>query len=378
MTSVRRKLGVMAVAVFLAACAAPYDRSRETGVRPLSADEGRALATRLIPTGVADRSGWATDVYAAIAALELPATVENLCSSIAIIEQESGFQADPAIPGLPGIARREIERQRERAGVPQLAFDAALALSSSTGKSYADRLAGVRTERDLSEIYEDFISRVPLGRTFLADRNPVHTAGPMQVSVAFAAAYTVDRPYPYPVTGSLRHEIFTRRGGVYFGVAHLLDYPASYDRPIYRFADFNAGHYASRNAAFQNAVTQASGIPLALDGDVLRFEQRAPAREAGSTELAVRVLGRRIGLDDARIRRDLLLGTDVRFDRSDVLVRVYDLAERATGRPLPRAILPAIVLRSPKITRPLTTEWFANRVDERYRRCVARSVAPRS
>jgi hypothetical protein len=33
------------------------------------------------------------------------------------------------------------------------------------------------------------------------------------------------------------------------------------------------------------------------------------------------------------------------------------------------------VLKSPKITRKLTTEWFANRVDERQRKCLARASA---
>ena len=42
------------------------------------------------------------------------------------------------------------------------------------------------------------------------------------------------------------------------------------------------------------------------------------------------------------------------------------------GTPLPHARLPSIRLDSPKITRRLTTEWFAKRVQQRYLRCMAR------
>jgi hypothetical protein len=45
-------------------------------------------------------------------------------------------------------------------------------------------------------------------------------------------------------------------------------------------------------------------------------------------------------------------------------------------RTLPRAVVPRIDLQSPKFTRKLTTEWLARRVDERYRRCLARIVTP--
>jgi len=340
----------------------------------VSATEGRALVGRLLPAGIADRTGWATDIYAAFAAMEIAPTPENICAVVAITEQESSFHADPQVPGLSRIAWKEIEKQRERSGIPKVVLWGALALPSPTGKSYSARLDAVKTERELSEIFEDFIGMVPLAKPFLENRNPVRTGGPMQVSVAYAEGHATVRPYPYPVQGSIRHEVFRRRGGMYFGIAHLLDYPASYDAHLYRFADFNAGHYASRNAAFQYAVTQASGVPLALDGDLLRYDQGQPVKEAGSTERAVRVLGKRLKMSNAEIRRDLELARSPEFEHSRLYFRLFVLADGVAGKTLPRAMLPRIELKSPKITRKLTTDWFARRVDGRYQTCLARGL----
>jgi hypothetical protein len=342
---------------------------------PASPAEVRALISRVLPANVTNRAGWATDIYAAMTAMEIPQSVENMCAVVAVTDQESNFRVDPAVPGLAGIAWKEIDKQRERAGVPKLVLQAALLLTSPNGKSYSERLDNVKTEQQLSEIYEDFIGMVPMGRTFFADRNPVRTGGPMQVSVTFAEAHVAAKPYPYPVGGSIRHEVFTRRGGMYFGIAHLLDYPASYDSYIYRFADFNAGHYASRNSAFQSAVSQLSGIPLALDGDLLRYEQGQPAKEPGNTELATRVLAKRLEMSSSEIHRDLELGKTRDFENTRLYARVFALSDKLNGNPVPRAVLPRIQLQSPKITRKLTTDWFANRVDERYRNCLARVPA---
>jgi hypothetical protein len=360
---------IAAVAV-LAACATV--ETPPPAYRRITATEGRALVARLLPDGIADRSGWATDLYAAIAALDVPPTPENVCAAIAVTQQESSFRVDPAVPNLPAIARKEIERRRERAGVPKLVLDAALALPSSNGRSYGERLDAVRTEMQLSRLYDDFIDRVPLGRTFFADRNPVRTAGPMQVSIAFAEKFAEAKPYPYPMTGSIRDEVFTRRGGLYFGVAHLLDYKAPYDRYLFRFADFNAGRYASRNAAFQSAVSQLSGVPLTLDGDLLRYEGSHPSRDIGSTETATRVLARRLDLGNDAIRLDLELALGDDFERSELYRRVFALADSIGGKHAARAVLPDIVLQSPKITRKLTTDWFARRVEARFHGCLQR------
>jgi hypothetical protein len=216
---------------------------------------------------------------------------------------------------------------------------------------------------------------VPLGKRLFADWNPVRTGGPMQVSIAFAEAHARSRGYPYPVAVSIRHEVFTRRGGMYFGIAHLLDYPAAYDRHLYRFADFNAGHYASRNAAFQNAVSLASGIPLARDGDLVRRGDDAGSKP-GSTELAVRSLGRQLGMGNEEIRRALELDNSAGFEDTALYRRVFEIADRLERRPLPRAVVPDITLQGPKISRKLTTAWFARRVEERQRRCLERAAGP--
>jgi hypothetical protein len=359
----------------LAGCVSIDEPSPKQAYRPISATEGRALVSRLLPEGVKDRVGWATDIYAAFASLDIPPTPENICATVAVTGQESGFQVDPAVPGLASIARKEIDRRRESAGVPRFALEAALAIPSSNGKSYSERLDAVKTELQLSEVYDDFIGRVPFGKSLLADRNPVRTGGPMQVSVAFAEAFAAAKPYPYPISGTIRQEVFTRRGGMYFGIAHLLDYTAPYVRPLYRFADFNAGQYASRNAAFQSAVTQASGIPLELDGDLLRYDHGQPAREPSSTELATRVLAHRISLSNEDIRRDLELAKEQSFEQTRLYARVFGLADKLTGKPAPRAVLPQIPLHSPKITRNLTSDWFANRVEARYQTCLQRLPA---
>ena len=53
---------------------------------------------------------------------------------------------------------------------------------------------------------------------------------------------------------------------------------------------------------------------------------------------------------------------------------MFELVD-APGKPAPRAVLPQIPLSSPKITRPLTTDWFANRVQTRYEACLKRVPA---
>ena len=285
------------------------------GTAPPSArpEEVRARIAELLPASVADRPGWAVDIYAAFDALRIDPSTSNVCAVLAVVEQESTYRADPVVPGLGRIAREEVDRRAERAGVPQVLVQAALNLRSPDSRTWSERINAARSEKELSDLFEDFISQVPLGQRFFAGYNPVRTGGPMQVSVEFAETQVKTRAYPYRMAGSIRDEVFSRRGGLYFGIAHLLDYPAHYEQPIYRFADFNTGQYASRNAAFQSAASALAGVALEVDGDLV-----APGGDAakpGSTEAAVRSLGPRLGLGDDEVRRALEQERRPSFDR---------------------------------------------------------------
>ncbi len=169
------------------------------------------------------------------------ANQKSVCAVLAVIEQESSFQMNPLIPNLGAIASREIDRRARSEGLPLFLVHTALELKSSDGRTYAARIRAAHTEKDLSDIYEDFIRRVPLGPQLFDSSNPIRTRGPMQVNVAFARRFAAQRPYPYPIKTSLEEDLFTRRGSLYFGIAHLLAYNAPYDEYLYRFADYNAG-----------------------------------------------------------------------------------------------------------------------------------------
>ena len=338
-------------------------------VNPLAA---REMIEQAVPARVADRAGWTSDIYTAFKTQSIEPTRANVCAVVAVIEQESGFSVNTVIPGLPAIAWQEIHKRADHAGVPWIVVTGALGLSSPNGRTYSQRIDGARTEKDLSDIYEDFIGSVPMGRTLFEDRNPIRTRGPMQVNVAFVKQSAATGSYPYPVKQNLGDELFTRRGSVYFGVAHLLGYQAPYDDSyLYRFADYNAGQYASRNAAFQAALGRVSGTHLTPDGALLPHDE---AKQLGETELAARDISERLKVSEDAIHAALTKGKSAEFQQTALYKRVFELADHAAGKPVPRALVPRIKLQGPKISRQLTTDWYAHRVEGRFEHCLNQAV----
>lgn len=334
----------------------------------LSDQQVHELLLKLLPAHLKDKQGWATDLQSVFKALQIQPIPEHFCAAIAVIAQESSFQADPVVPGLPAIIRREITQRSDKYHIPQTVIDWMLATNSRDGRSYSQRIDALKTEKELSDLIEEMIAMVPAGRDLFPNYNPVHTGGPMQVSVEFAESHARARPYPYPTHGNLRNEVFSRRGGLYFGCAILLDYPAVYPDMLYRFADFNSGRYSSRNAAFQQALARLSGKALVPDGDLLRYRNGAISAEPSSSLNALLTISKQLHMNETEIQRDLRLEKHSSFSMTPLYTRLYALADKAGKQS--RLILPKIDLSSPKIKRKLTTEWFANRVNSRYKSCL--------
>jgi len=112
---------------------------------------------------------------------------------------------------------------------------------------------------------------------------------------------------------------------------------------------------------------------MTLDGDLLRYKDGKPLEQPSEVEAALQGLSGKLRLSPREIRRDLLLEKSAAFGQSPLYVRLFAVAEQAAGGGVPRQAMPQIDLKGPKITRKLTTEWFARRVEGRYRACLARA-----
>ena len=376
--------------------AAPAELPPKSAPPPVPLEQRTLTVERMALAFPADRvkarQGWAADLSVALAFDHIPPTVGNVCAAVAIVEQESGYAADPVVPGIGRMVDAWIaEKQAELGGVKgeAMAFGVQKMLDTrpaGQSKSWNDRLHAARTEQDLDRTYRDFVSWVrdeaPVA-TQLAEKaasiagydvgamNPITTAGCMQVKVEFAEDHA--REAHDQRSDSVRDALYTRGGCLHYGTARLLGWEAGYDKTKYRFADYNAGLYSSRNAAFQEQIAAITGLPLTLDGDLVRYtEGGRRAETAGQTERALISLSARLGLTVEQISRDLDLEKDRAFEETATWAAVRKAYKAKTKRSPAYARLPDVTLDSPKLQGKKTTAWFADNVDKRYQACLTR------
>jgi Protein of unknown function (DUF1615) len=353
-----------------------------------------AETTRLIQSArktVVDPKGWAIDLLDVLRAQNQPASRENICAAIAVIDQESNFVADPEVSDLGALAEKTLRTKMDRIPILGRVALQFLETTPSPKDSYMERIRSARTERDLDMTYRrmvddaskraslTFVVQSGLLNQLIEDRNDINTIGSMQVSVKFAIENAKLRrwlPMSLNDVYSVRDELYTRRGGMYYGVLQLLGYESGYNRKIYRFADYNAGRYASRNAAFQNIISKLSKTNLVKDGDLLLYDKEKRALKTISrSEKALRAIIAKyhLGFDDKQLRNDLLKEKEADFPATQIYLTLRDLYARQTKQPINFAEIPTIELNSPKIRHHMTTRNFAESVDRRYQKCVAKN-----
>lgn len=361
---------------------------------PLAAEKPRldpGQIAALFPSKVQDKDGWARDLLSAFENNRIEADVEHVCAAVAVIDQESGFQANPSVPNLPAIARRGLEEKAQALGPlgPTFLEELLEVQAPGTKKTFDARINALRTEADLDRLYRDLLAEhrrrrpllyaaADLGAALFGDRdfearNPVTTAGSMQVSVRYAEehAATLKRE-----PSLVRDELYTRAGGLLYGTARLWLFEARYDAPLYRFADFNAGFYASRNAAFQEQLAALTGTKLALDGDLLSYDSAGDVKSEGTKTMAALEEFRASfspSLSASQLKRDARLEKAAEFEKTKTWTALKLAYTRKQGATPAYARLPDVTLHSPKLRRDLTTAWFARAVDKRYQACLARA-----
>ncbi|OTG91610.1 DUF1615 domain-containing protein [Acinetobacter sp. ANC 3813] len=385
-----KTLSVLAISISLAACGNGSWWSKDDEPT-LNTEQIR----KAIPARVNDRSSWAKDIFDITEQLGIPQTKQNICTIVAVVDQESNFVADPQVPGLGEKAVKEIQTRLDEKFKDKLGdgiggtvagyFEEVLKTQPSPDNNYLSQMRKVKTERELDELYREIFDYMSkhyhvsaltgaaklVGQDFGEKLNPITTLGSMQVHIGYAK----DHKRQGGNIAELRTDMYSQFGGMYYGIHRLMMYPADYDKPIYRFADYNSGRYSSRNAAFQSMLNDLTDAELSLDGDLLLYNKDGDVRSAKSEserELLNVFSANSIILTPRQIRSDLKKEKDLDFEDTATYRAVTKLYKEKTGKEAFYAMMPEVVISGPKLSRDYNTNWFASRVNGRYQTCMNR------
>lgn len=371
-----KKLSLLVVLCALTAC-----QKDDKPTTPVLSNNNIA---KLIPKRVKNRPSWANDISAIFDELKLHKDKENICTVIAVIDQESNFHANPSVANLGQASLQAIDDKLESKLGKQLAgvFRTMLATKPTKDNSFIKQVKAVKTEKELDELYQKIFdyftttykvsgvnSLTKLTGEALDERlNPITTLGSMQVHINYAKrhrrANMNDR--------TLRADMYGQYGGLYYGIHRLMKYDARYDKPLYRFADYNSGVYSSRNAAFQQRIATLTGKKIAIDGDLLLYTKSGVSSNRSQTERAlIELLATApVPMTDGQIRSDLKKEKTQNFENTKTYQAVNELFKKKRGKNPSYAIMPQVVISGPKLSQDYNTNWFATAVDRRYQTCM--------
>ncbi len=381
----------IATCISLAACGenAWWSNSKEA---EMQADQIK----KVLPSRVSERQSWAQDIFDIMDELRIEKTKQNVCSIVAVVDQESNFIADPTVAGLGEKAVQEINsrlKEKFEAKLGELIggtvagyFQEVLKNQPSPENNYMSQMRQVKTERELDLLYREIFAYMSkhyhisalTGAAKLAGQdigekmNPITTLGSMQVHINYAKEHKRQSGN----IAELRNSLYTQYGGLYYGIHRLMQYPAEYDQAIYRFADYNSGMYSSRNAAFQSMLQALTENEISLDGDLLLYNKDGdvrPTLSQSEKELIAIFAKNNVLVTPRQVRSDLKKEKDKKFENTQTYLAVQKLYQSKTNKDPIYAVMPQVVISGPKLSRDYNTNWFASRVNGRYETCMQKA-----
>lgn len=344
-----------------------------------------AKISQAMPNRNQQKQLWATDIHDIFNTLKIERTPQNICSVIAVIDQESNFQADPPVAGLGKSSLNALNSQLEEKLGKTLApfFRKMLKNEPTPANSFEKQILAVKTEQQLDKVYHQMFAHFSekyyankitnLGKlvgTDLTEKlDPITTLGSMQVHINYAR----ENRRTNTSNEELRRDLYTQYGGLYYGIHRLMLYPTNYDNPIYRFADYNSGVYSSRNAGFQKMLSELSGQKLDFDGDLLIYKSGSSISETQSqSEKALQNMASQgfLQLTTRQIRNDLSKEKTEKFADTEVYRTIGSLYKLKTGKDPIFQMMPQVVISGAKLSKDYNTKWYADNVNRRYQTCM--------
>lgn len=339
-----------------------------------------AQIASIMPNRGQDKTAWANDIFEIFNTLKIERNKQNICSTIAIIDQESNFKADPPVPNLGKTSLNELNSKLDEKLGRILAgyFRNMLKNEPTPQNSFEKQILAVQTEQQLDKIYHQmfdyfsqkyYTSKITnitkiVGGDIAEKLDPITTLGSMQVHINYARDYRRNNGN----SEDLRRDLYSQYGGLYYGIHRLMLYPANYPEPIYRFADYNSGMYSSRNAGFQKMLAELSKQAIDMDGDLLSYSSNVQSQsEKALTALATQGV---IALTPSQIKSDLKKEKTQAFETTQTYQTISSLYKMKTGKNPLTAIMPQVVISGAKLSKDYNTQWYADGVNKRYLTCL--------
>ena len=316
---------------------------------------------------------------------------------LSTIQQESGVEVDPPLENtdLEAMFQDRLGRLSRNSELAGWLVNASGLEEAMQKKLRRDTRTGrIRTEGDLVRYVKeelrpwlrDFLSEnyglpAPLARLAAAAglASPIGTFGPMQVNLHKAYRNARKRGEKVGSPAEMRALLLAPETALERGLLegiHLVwkSYRFYHARlsleqaVLFAGADYNAGEFSSRNAAFQERVAALAGLDLALDGDLLIYRGGVPASARSRTERAIRAIFPK--MTPAAIRSDLRKEKEQAFLATSLARKVCARFRKQERKPCLAARLPLGAVNPQarlKLGRAYTPKNYSRAIVNRFR-----------